>query len=589
MQQKQEQLVAVASFSSRRKIVRRGQPHKSHELIRFCTQRQIMVVGGISKLLRAFVVDQQPDDIVTVVDRDWGPGDGWHGLGFETVHIMPPLVMVVDSAGKRRHLVGAGIQTPPDSSSADTTDGSTTNDNTLISSERFGLEQYVLDELKALSSPTEAMQCLDRHGYHPVYDVGVERLFMVVPKQQPKQKQKQHLNDSNSSAVTNRDLWEQSVPSYTASYYSNNSGIASLLSYSEAPSSKPATTNCTNTVDTPLSKTNNNNITIDSSEADEDKAQLRATGGTKGSKLIFSSPSSLDEAATVEVRERPGGWCTLGIVGGATKSIYHGIYKLESGAASLDSPSSFHINPSVLVAEHLRTMASVALACLEGRNRDDGGDNNIQLPDGHHNDILSFLYFGYGAGTLSRFMAHTIPDSHHDSVELDRGVVEAAKFCHLVGPSEKSQLYLMDALKYRRFDQPAPYDCLFVDIFDGDNLLPEGFYSTSFLEHVRTNLLSNHDGRPGMVVHNFHTGNKKLQTQLEEATKSYQKVFPTTITVESTDSRPTGGNTILLATTVQLDQNQLQIAGDKARRRWGVNFDVSTRSTHALRQSMLLS
>lgn len=110
---KDETLVAVASFGARRKVTRGGMTHRSHELIRFCTRRDGMVVGAISKLLKAFTRDQQPDDIVTVVDRDWGPGNGWHGLGFETVHVMPPLAMAVSKEdGIRRHLVGAGITRP---------------------------------------------------------------------------------------------------------------------------------------------------------------------------------------------------------------------------------------------------------------------------------------------------------------------------------------------------------------------------------------------------------------------------------------------------------------------------------------------
>ena len=68
----EEELVAVATFSAKRKIVRLGNPHRSHELLRFCSKRDSNVVGGISKLIKAFVKEKSPDDIVTVVDRDWG-------------------------------------------------------------------------------------------------------------------------------------------------------------------------------------------------------------------------------------------------------------------------------------------------------------------------------------------------------------------------------------------------------------------------------------------------------------------------------------------------------------------------------------
>ena len=67
-----EQPVAVASFSPRRHVMRGGERYRSHELIRYCSRRGVSVVGGISKLLSAFVTEMTPDDVVTVVDRDWG-------------------------------------------------------------------------------------------------------------------------------------------------------------------------------------------------------------------------------------------------------------------------------------------------------------------------------------------------------------------------------------------------------------------------------------------------------------------------------------------------------------------------------------
>ena len=74
-------LVAVATFSARwRKRRENGQVRHSHELIRYCSRRGETVVGGISKLISAFKQDQSPHEIVTVIDRDWGSGEGWSTL-----------------------------------------------------------------------------------------------------------------------------------------------------------------------------------------------------------------------------------------------------------------------------------------------------------------------------------------------------------------------------------------------------------------------------------------------------------------------------------------------------------------------------
>ena len=48
------------------------------------------MVGGISKLLSAFAREAGPDEIVTVIDRDWGEGGGWATLGFRPLRRLPP-------------------------------------------------------------------------------------------------------------------------------------------------------------------------------------------------------------------------------------------------------------------------------------------------------------------------------------------------------------------------------------------------------------------------------------------------------------------------------------------------------------------
>jgi hypothetical protein len=236
-----DNLVAVATFSSRRKILRNGEPHRSHELIRFCSRRDGVVVGGITKLLKAFIQDHKPDDIVTVIDRDWGPGTGWHSLGFETVHIMDPLVMVVGRQPAvvhqeeeeeddcvpttkenkvleryvRRHLVGAGIQ-------------AASRIESNLNRDRLGVEEHVLGELANLNTYQDSIACLASYGYFPVYDAGVERLIMIVPKDNTNYNSKQQ----HTSA---KELWKQSIPTYAPTYYSPNTGVAALLRHAAEP------------------------------------------------------------------------------------------------------------------------------------------------------------------------------------------------------------------------------------------------------------------------------------------------------------------------------------------------------------------
>lgn len=208
-----EQLLAVATFSPRRKVIRNQNTFNSHELLRFCSALDTVVIGGLSKLVKAFIQNHNPDDLVTVIDRDWGSsGGGWHKLGFETVSIMAPLAMAVQHINKkvqRHHLVGAGIVSPLDNLKGQ-----------QDQQERVGLPLTLLEQLDSQQTCAEALCCLEANEFYPVYDVGVERLFLIV-----KQENQKHLGHS----ISPRELWKKSVPTYSSSYYSRNKGIAAIL------------------------------------------------------------------------------------------------------------------------------------------------------------------------------------------------------------------------------------------------------------------------------------------------------------------------------------------------------------------------
>lgn len=85
-----EMLMAVASFSTARKFVREGISYRSFELIRFANLKGFTVVGGFDKLLKTFIREQTPDDIMTYADADWSDGASYEKLGFERMELTPP-------------------------------------------------------------------------------------------------------------------------------------------------------------------------------------------------------------------------------------------------------------------------------------------------------------------------------------------------------------------------------------------------------------------------------------------------------------------------------------------------------------------
>ncbi|MFC5411311.1 hypothetical protein ACFPMF_18460 [Larkinella bovis] len=85
-----ELLVAVATFSHPRRIARNGLLHRSVELVRFANRLNCTVVGGLDKLLKAFITAVQPDDLMTYADRDWSDGQSYEKLGFTRLELTEP-------------------------------------------------------------------------------------------------------------------------------------------------------------------------------------------------------------------------------------------------------------------------------------------------------------------------------------------------------------------------------------------------------------------------------------------------------------------------------------------------------------------
>lgn len=99
----QGELVSVAVFGGARIMRREGAAHRSFELLRFCHKADTLVVGGLSKLIKAFVGDFTPEDIMTYADKDWAQEDSsLSTIGFKIVENLPPQRFAI--IGGRRFL-----------------------------------------------------------------------------------------------------------------------------------------------------------------------------------------------------------------------------------------------------------------------------------------------------------------------------------------------------------------------------------------------------------------------------------------------------------------------------------------------------
>ncbi|MFA9213488.1 MAG: hypothetical protein ACEQSR_06530 [Candidatus Methylacidiphilales bacterium] len=99
------EIIALATFSKGRKMNRLSSEKRGFELISFCCKKHISVTGGLSKLLKAFVTDLQPGDIMTYVDKDWSEGKAYLKIGFKLHSETPPQSFLFNTKTFTKHKI----------------------------------------------------------------------------------------------------------------------------------------------------------------------------------------------------------------------------------------------------------------------------------------------------------------------------------------------------------------------------------------------------------------------------------------------------------------------------------------------------
>lgn len=95
-------LIAVATFSNARKWIKDGKEIRSFEWTRYASLPDMRINGGMGKLLKAFIKDAEPDDIMSYADLEWSEGNVYKLLGFEPEERKVPVLFSVDSHWLRR-------------------------------------------------------------------------------------------------------------------------------------------------------------------------------------------------------------------------------------------------------------------------------------------------------------------------------------------------------------------------------------------------------------------------------------------------------------------------------------------------------
>ena len=106
-------LVAVATFSNARKWVKEDKTIRSYEWIRYASLPGLRISGGMGKLLKAFIEEVQPDDIMSYADLEWSSGEVYSTLGFAEESLKEPVMFAIDSEWKRTPISRCPQHTDP--------------------------------------------------------------------------------------------------------------------------------------------------------------------------------------------------------------------------------------------------------------------------------------------------------------------------------------------------------------------------------------------------------------------------------------------------------------------------------------------
>ncbi len=96
-----ELLLAVMTFSGSKKYYLEDNIVHSFELIRFANLNGFNIIGGYTKMLKHFIQEKTPGNIMTYIDADWSDGKKISKLGFELIAKTSPMYFQLDENHNR--------------------------------------------------------------------------------------------------------------------------------------------------------------------------------------------------------------------------------------------------------------------------------------------------------------------------------------------------------------------------------------------------------------------------------------------------------------------------------------------------------
>jgi spermidine synthase len=141
----------------------------------------------------------------------------------------------------------------------------------------------------------------------------------------------------------------------------------------------------------------------------------------------------------------------------------------------------------------------------------------ITIATAYPKDIKRILILGLGGGQLTGYFSRFMPDAAIDTVELDPGVIEAAKKYFGMRETEKSKLIANDGRVFLTRN-PGKYDFIIADAFTG-SYIPFHLMTKEFYRLLRDRLSPG-----GVAAFNIYPGTKLYDANLATLTEVFGKV-----------------------------------------------------------------
>jgi len=99
----ENELVSIMTFGNLRKSMGQKSKNREYELLRFCNKKNLIVVGGASRLFKYFLNNYNPIKITTYADKSWSTGNMYEKLGFNLIsQTKPNYYYIIDGLRKYR-------------------------------------------------------------------------------------------------------------------------------------------------------------------------------------------------------------------------------------------------------------------------------------------------------------------------------------------------------------------------------------------------------------------------------------------------------------------------------------------------------